>query len=175
MWRVARPFLSDSAPVVTGLRAEGMGTGFFVGRIRLTSHHRRPERNPMPTCSRLSMTANRTCRLGMSASRRKRAEMCWPMYGPSPSDAMGLESLSAGIAGRKKGVGMTPLLIPCSGSRGGEGSSQVPFLLIERARSEGARSTRAFDDRSDNPPRERYDKLGGSIVVVVRRARQGNR
>ena len=36
MWRVARPCLSGTAPVVTGQRAEEMGTGFFVGRIRLT-------------------------------------------------------------------------------------------------------------------------------------------
>ena len=102
MWRVARPCISGTAPVVTGLRAEGMGIGFFEDRIRLTSHHRRPERNPMPTCSRLSMTANRTCRLGISASRRKRVGTCWPMCAPSPSEAMRPTSLSAGVAGEKK-------------------------------------------------------------------------
>ena len=38
-----------SSPVATGHRVKGMGTSFFVDRIRLTSHHHRPERNPMPT------------------------------------------------------------------------------------------------------------------------------
>ena len=84
MWRVARLCLSDTAPVVMARRAEGMGISFLAGLIRLNSHHHRPERNPRPICSRRSMTANRTCRLGMSVSRRKRVEMC----GPLPNEAM---------------------------------------------------------------------------------------
>lgn len=44
MWRAARPSLSDTALVVMARRVEGMGTSFFVDRIRLTSHLGRPER-----------------------------------------------------------------------------------------------------------------------------------
>ncbi len=42
----------------------------------------------------------------------------------------------------------------------------MPFLLAERARSEGARSMRAVEDHSAPIPKERTSKLGGSMYIV---------
>jgi hypothetical protein len=39
--------------------------------------------------------------------------------------------------------------------------SLVVLLLAERARSEGARSTRAFEDRPGHPPKRETSELGG--------------
>jgi hypothetical protein len=175
---VARPCLSGTAPVVTGLRVEGTGTGFLVDQIRLTSHHRRPERNPMLTCSRLFMTANPTCRLGRSASRRKRAETCWPMCGPSSSEAMRAASLSAGVAGEKKRDGLTPVRIPYFRSR--EGMETDDLLCSFDARNRGSTrlplkvkwgigTTRAVEDHSVPIPKEVTSKLGGIICNLPRR------
>src|SRR5262245_14791101 len=150
MWAQARPCLSGTVPVVTGRKVEGMGTSFFVDRIRLTSHLRRPKRNPMPTCSRLYMTANRTCRLGTSVSQRKRVEMCWPLYGLSPSETVRSTWLSAGLDEEKMGGGMRPVLTLAPVAEEGM-CSLVVLLLAERARFECARSTRAIEDQPGYP------------------------
>jgi hypothetical protein len=91
-----KTWFAGTAPVVTDLKAEGMGTDFLVDRIRLTSHHRRPERNPMQISSGQSMRVNRICRLGVPAFLRKRAETCWPMCGPSPSERFSLHRCRQG-------------------------------------------------------------------------------
>ena len=41
-----------------------------------------------------------------------------------------------------------------------EGGGLVVLLLAERARSEGARSTRAFEDQPGRPPGRRKSELG---------------
>ena len=91
-----KTLFAGTAPVVTDLKAEGMGTGFLVDRTRLTSHHRRPERNLTQISSRQSMRANRICRFGIPAFLRKRAETCWPMCGPSPSKRFNLHRCRQG-------------------------------------------------------------------------------
>jgi hypothetical protein len=50
--------------------------------------------------------------------------------------------------------------------KGGKGSLVV-LLLAERARSEGARSTRAMDDQSASIPEEMRSELGGRILSVA--------
>jgi len=55
----------------------------------------------------------------------------------------------------------------------------VPSLLAERARSEGARSTRAVEDQSDPIPEERTSELGGmgrtpTLVLCSRNAHDKN-
>ena len=107
--RVARLCLSDTAPVVMARRAEGMGTSFLAGLIRLNSHHHRSEKNQMPTCSKRFMRANRICRPGRLVSLKKKAATYWPMCGPSPSEAMRSASLSARDSrGEKNGWSDTP-------------------------------------------------------------------
>ena len=91
-----KTWFEGTAPVVTDLKAERMGTDFLVDRIRLTSQPRRPERNPMQISSRRSMRANRICRLGIPAFLKKRAETCWPMCGPSPSERFNLNRCRQG-------------------------------------------------------------------------------
>ena len=91
-----KTLFAGTAPGVTDLKAEGMGTDFLVDRIRLTSQHRRSERNPMQISSRRSMRPNQKCRFGKPAFLRKRAETCWPMCGPSPSKRFNLHRCRQG-------------------------------------------------------------------------------
>ena len=51
----------------------------------------------------------------------------------------------------------------------GKTGNLVVLLLAERARSEGARSTRAIEDRPGYPVKRKASELGGSICCLVRR------
>jgi hypothetical protein len=56
----------------------------------------------------------------------------------------------------------------CSRNAREEKGSLVVLLLAERARSEGARSTRAIEDQPGHPLKRETSKLGGSMDIVGR-------
>ena len=55
------------------------------------------------------------------------------------------------LEGREGKLDRSPVLAQRAGLRRGRRGSLAVLLLAERARSEGARSTRAFEDRPGHP------------------------